>query len=124
MATGENWLESIANDMKDDAAKGAAPTLVRVTPRELVGKFGYMRRGDYINSRIRNALERYNLGLDQDFAVVWADSTITIRLDQGPLETSKAHPSSDPTHPDRLLGSGKQGSIECQTRQSLEDGYY
>ncbi len=44
MDTGEGWPEGIVNDMKADVAKGAAPTLITLTPRGLVRKFGYMRR--------------------------------------------------------------------------------
>ena len=57
MEQGYEWLEGIATGMRDAIANGAAPTPERITIRNLIGKFGYLKRGDFINSYIRNGLE-------------------------------------------------------------------
>ena len=109
MVQGHDWLESIATDMKDAKTNGAAPSPVRLTARELVQRFGGQRRGDWINSQIRNALEKYDLSMDPDLAVGWIDSTITVRLDSEAHDVA-AGPSgpSDPTH--------RIGSLEAANR--------
>ena len=65
MDEGYQWLQSIADRMKDDVGKGAAPTPEQLTVRQLLQRFGYQRRGDWINSQIRNGLEKFKLQTDQ-----------------------------------------------------------
>ena len=74
-------LESIEVRMRDAIAKGAVPTLEQVTGRELLSRFGFQRRGTYINSLIHNELERLKLSVVPDFVVTWVDNPIVIRLD-------------------------------------------
>ena len=98
MAQGYQWLESIAKGMKDAITNGAAPTPEQLTVRQLIERFGYRKRGDWINSQIRNGLEKNSLSTDPDFAFDWIDSPITIRLESGARDTTKSHITSDPTH--------------------------
>ena len=109
MVEGNQWLEKVANTMRAAIAKGAAPTPKELTVRELIRHFGYVRRGDWINSHIRNGLEKYNLTTDLDFAVGWIDSTITIRLDSDAPDAPKLHVTSDPTH--------RIGSLEAANKR-------
>ena len=111
MLQNDEWLESIAGRMRDAIANGAAPTPERLTVRELVRRFGYLRRGDSINSHIRNRLEKYNLVTDQDFAVGWIDSTITIRIDSDADDSAKPNITADPTH--------RIGSLEAANRRPI-----
>ena len=92
------WLETVANTMRAAIDNGAAPTPKRLTVRELIGHFGFMRRGFWINRDIRHGLEKYGLTADPDFAVGWIDSWITIRLDSDEPDSSKLHVASDPTN--------------------------
>ena len=80
MDRGYEWLESIARGMQHAVDNGTAPTLEQLTVRELLDRFGYRRRGDWINSHIYNGLEKYNLIIDCDFVYAWVDSTLTISL--------------------------------------------
>ena len=109
MHRGYQWLETVANTMRAAIANGAAPTPEKLTVRELIGHFGYERRGDWINSRIRNGLEKYNLTVNPDFTVGWIDSTITIRLDSDAPDASKPRSTSDPTH--------RIGSLEAANKR-------
>ena len=82
MDEGYNWLESIADRMKRDVAKGAAPRDgapdgPQSCSRSSVSSAGASR----INNHIRNGLDRFGLRTDQDITVVWLDSSITIELD-------------------------------------------
>ncbi len=109
MYKGYEWLEGVANTMNEAIANGAAPTPKRVTVRELIGHFGYERRGFWINRDIRNGLEKNNLTADPDFTVGWIDSTITIRLDSDGPDASGLHITSDPTH--------RIGSLEAANKE-------
>ena len=111
MAGGYKWLEGIATGMRDAIANGAAPTPERITIRELIGKFGYLKRGDYINSRIRNGLERFNLITDKDIAIGWIDSSITIQLELDEPDVREPEFPSDPTH--------RIGSLEAANRTPM-----
>ncbi len=108
MSGGYAWLERISSGMEDAIANGAAPTPVEVTVRELISKFGYQKRGDYINSYIRNGLEKYNLVTDKDFAIGWIDSLVTIQIDLDDPSAAKPDVASDPTH--------RIGSLEAANR--------
>ena len=61
MDEGYKWLESIAERMKGAVEKGAAPGTECMTVHELLGKFRYERRSEWINNHIRNGLERFSL---------------------------------------------------------------
>lgn len=98
MDEGYNWLKSVADRMKRDVDKGAAPRTERLTVRELLGKFDYQRRSERINNHIRNGLEKFGLRTDQDITVVWVDSSITIELDSKASGASEALRMSDPTY--------------------------
>ena len=84
--------------MREAVVNGAAPTPERLTVRQLLGHFGYQKRGDYIVSHIRNSLERHRLIADQDFGVGWIDSTITVQLDSDAEDAPQSHLATDPTH--------------------------
>ena len=108
---GDEWLEGIATRMKEAVETGAAPGQEQLSVRELVRKFGYERRGDRINSDIRNVLENNKLTTDPDFAVGWIDSSITIRLDSDGSDASKSNPTFDPTH--------RIGSLEAANKAPM-----
>lgn len=98
MTQRSDWLSQIAKRMNEDIANGAAPTPEKISVRELINKFGYAKRGDYINSRIRNELENNKLVTDRDLAVGWIDSEVTISLDSETLGLPTQQQTSDPTH--------------------------
>ena len=98
MEAGYTWLKSVADRMKGDVAKGAAPRPEQLTVRELLAKFDYQRRSDWINNHIRNGLERFKLRTDQDVTSAWIDLPITIELDSDAPDASDTPHISDPTH--------------------------
>ena len=114
MDEGYNWLKSVADRMKRDVAKGAAPGTERLTVRELLEKFGFQRRGDRINNHIRNELDRLGLRTDQDITVVWLDSSITIELDSEASGASETPRTSDPTYRVSMIPAAnrKPASVE------------
>ncbi len=119
MVQGHDWLESIAKGMKDAKTNGAAPSPVWLTARELVQRFGGQRRGDWINSQIRNALEKYDLSMDPDLAVGWIDSTITLRLDSEVHAVADAGATPDPTHRIGSLEAAKKKPIDVKPDNPL-----
>ena len=109
MDEGYQWLEGVAAQMNNDVAKGAAPSPKSLTVRELLGKFGFQKRGDGINNHIRNGLEKFNLRTDQDFTTAWLDSQIRIELDSDAPGAPRTPHTSDPTH--------RVGALEAANRK-------
>ena len=91
-------MEDVASEMKKAVEKGAAPGEHRLTVRQLLGNFGYYRRGDWITGHIRNTLERHSLITEPDFEVGWIDSTVAIRLDSDTPNAPQSKATADPTH--------------------------
>ena len=89
MATVYEWLEGIALRMRQEAANGAIPTSEKITVRQLLGRFGYLIRGNWINGHIRNELETHKLVTLPDFEYVWIGSTIAITLDSAAVDDSR-----------------------------------
>ena len=110
MDSGYQWLEGVADRMRNAVAKGAAPTPERLTIRQLLQKFGYSRRGSWIVGHIRNGFERFNLTMDRDLSG-WVDSTLTIELDSVESGASTRHAPPDPTH--------RIGSLEAANKSPL-----
>ena len=121
MDAGYNWLKSIAERMNRDAAKGTAPRPERLTVRELLAKFDYQRRGDWINNHIRNGLEQFKLRTDQDVAVAWVDSPITIELDSDASAASAGSRTSDPTHRVSAFLDGKSPPASVKPESLLKE---
>jgi hypothetical protein len=84
MDDGYTWLKSVAERMRAEAARGAAPQPEQLTVRKLLTKFGYQRRSERINNHIRNGLEQFELRTDQDVTVAWIDAPITIETSDPP----------------------------------------
>ena len=95
MSTGE-WLDGVAERLNREISDGAAPTWEKTTGRELLTRFGYARRGRWVVSEIRNALEKRGLQTNPDFEFEWVDNEIQIILDGEPTGVMKETPS-DPT---------------------------
>ncbi len=115
MNEGYKWLESTAARMKQDKKKGAAPQTERLTVRELLGKFGYRQRREWINKHIRNGLDRFGLRVDQDITVVWLDSQITISLG------AEASGESTPRPPDPTYRVSMIPAANCKPRSVKPD---
>lgn len=110
MDEGYEWLKGVADKMKRDSDRGAKPDPEKLTVRELLKRFGKQKRGESINNRIRNGLERFKLHTSPDFANAWLDSKVTIDLDpEGPGVPRT--PASDPTRRIGALEAAKNKKL-------------
>ena len=97
MNSGDEWLAAVAQKMCDAQAKGLALTPERLTVKELLARYNSMRRGDWINTRIRNKLEELQLLTSPDFASAWFGGTISITLIPEATDTASRYKGPDPT---------------------------
>ena len=109
MDEGYRWLKSVADKMNKDVSKGAAPEPERLTVRQLLHKFGYQKRGEWINNHIRNGMEKFKLRTDQDFTIAWLGSRIAIEPDADASGASGMPHAPDPTH--------RVGQLEAANRK-------
>ena len=121
MDEGYQWLQSIADRMNSDVAKGAAPRPEQLTVRGLLQRFGYQRRSDWINSHIRNGLEKFKLRMDQDVTVAWLDSPITIELDSDATGAPDTPRTSDPTHRVAALAAANRRPARVKPESPLRE---
>ena len=121
MDEGYQWLQSIADRMRDDVEKGAAPRPEQLTVRQLLQRFGYQRRGDLINSQIRNGLDKFKLRTDQDVTVAWLDSPITIELDSDAPGARDTRRTSDPTHRIAALAAANRRPTSIKPESPLRE---
>ena len=75
------WLSGLADRLKSEREQGAAQHPEQTTVRGLVNRFGFERRGSWINGHINNVLDEFELETVPNFTTVWLDSHIAIRLD-------------------------------------------
>lgn len=111
MTRGYKWLSEIAERMKAEIDRAAAPTPEQLTVREFIGKYGYVMRGAYIVSRIRNDLEKLDLRTNPDFEEVYLGSTIAIEL------YSEATDSTSPGEPDSA--THRIGTLEAANKSPV-----
>lgn len=78
-----DWLQKVAEKMKAERQGGAKPTAQELTVRELLGEFGYVRRGYWIVREIRRLLEKHDLRTSPDFEMEYLDDPILIELHDG-----------------------------------------
>ena len=111
MTDGHNWLAKIAQRMKAEIGRAAAPTPEQLTVREFLGKYGYARRGAYIVSQIRNDLDNLELRTNPDFEGAYVDSTISIEPQSE---------SSDPASSGKPDGATYRiGTLEAANRKPV-----
>lgn len=96
MQNGDKWLQSEKERMEKDFKADVAPTPVKLTVREFMGKFSYMKRTPYLASHVRNKLDELDLVMNPDFMNVYIDAEISIQLESVP-DGPDADQKSDPT---------------------------
>ena len=96
--TGDEWLEQVARRMEKERENGAVPSPERVTVQEFIGKYGFFRRGGYINADIQNRLDELGLRATPDFTNAWFGATISIELEPELPGESPDGKRPDPTH--------------------------
>ena len=81
-STAKDKLSKIAREMKAELDSGTTPSGGRVTVREFLGWFGYLRRGTQIVTLIRATLAELDLRTVPDFEREYTDVSILIELDK------------------------------------------
>ena len=123
MSIGYEWLSSVAQRLKEEVENGAAPGAETLTVKELLGKFGYMRRWNGeggINNRIQNQLDALGLRSMPDFRYAWFGETIRLELD---IESGAALPKEerpDPTYRVSMLDAAHNRPISVKPTQPLK----
>ena len=97
MPDGDEWLAAIAQKMRGDLENGLVPTPEHLTVRDLLAKYGFMRRGSWIESRIRDQLEAHQLRTVPDFNSTWIGGVISVELVPAESGTAPSNGRPDPT---------------------------
>jgi len=121
MDEGYHWLKAIADQMKSDVKKGARAKPERLTVRQLLQRFGYQRRGDWINNHIRNGFEKFGLHANKDFRFAWVDSEIAIELDSGAPGSRHVSRMTDPTLRVGILGAAHKKPTSVKPESPLTE---
>ena len=97
------WLQKLSEKMQADVQAGSAPKVEDITVRQLLEKFGYIRRGNIVIREIRRILDKYDLRISPDFEFEYIDNLIQIQLDDDGGLRDEYQDSSSPTiHVDSL----------------------
>ena len=79
--TGAEWLAEVAARMQKEKDSGALPAAETLTIRQLIEKFGYMRRPRTVVGAIRKALQDNQLNIAPDsFDIAYIDGRAKITL--------------------------------------------
>lgn len=97
------WFKQLSEKMQADIQAGSAPKIEEITVRQLLGKFGYIRRGRIVIREIRRILDTYNLRTAPDFEYAYIDNIVRIQLEDDGVPHDDYQESSNPTiHVDSL----------------------
>ena len=99
VAQGDKWLESLAKQMKREVEGGAAPNPEKLTVRQFLYQFGFLRRTPLQVAHIRGRLKNYELRTNPDFVGIWVDQEIAVEL------VDKGEDSQVPEDPTVRIGS-------------------
>ena len=97
---GVKKLEEVANRMNDEASANAMPSPERVTVREFIAWFGFVRRSQWLVNFVRNKMEQLGIRTVPDFEHIWIDSEISIEL----VPAEGAEPPAIPDDPSVRIG--------------------
>ena len=94
---GAIWLDETAARLRRELDDGAAPRPEELTIRELLGHFGYERRGPVIVRIVRSELDARGLSISANFEGGWLHWTVSITLDEADVDRADAKSVTDPT---------------------------
>lgn len=97
------YLEQTAAQLKQDAE-------VRTTPRKLLDRFGYKRRGEYIVQEIRGALKKAGVTTEPDFDDTWFDGPISFK----PVLATKNEQSKKPSELEEVGQASDAGDLGAE----------
>ena len=92
----DDWLNGVAQRLREEKDAGAAPTPESLTVREFLAKFGNARRRHRVVSSIRQKLEKYHLRTSPDFQFEYIDNLISIERDEDEDGTNEQGQSPSP----------------------------
>lgn len=92
----DDWLNDIAQRLREEKDAGAAPTPESLTVREFLAKFGNARRGHWVVSSIRRKLEKHHLRTSPDFQFEYIDNQVSIERDDDDESRNEERPSQSP----------------------------
>ena len=87
---GTAWLDETAARLRREVDDGAAPRPEELTIRELIGHFGYERRGTLIVRIVRSELDARGLSISANFEGGWLHGTVSITLDEADVDRADA----------------------------------
>ena len=115
----EDWLDQVAARLRDEINAGAAPTGEKITVRDLLNRFGYLRRGIVVVGMIRGALQERQLLTSPDFEFEWIDNPISIML-SGEATGAKNKTPVDPTVRVGILPAAHNTPVSVKRDHSLK----
>ncbi len=121
ISDGAARLKTLGEEMRTDIEKGALPRRVTLTVGELLGWFGYMRRGEYILSQIRRCLDENGLRIDGDYEVGWYGGKITILFQDDESVVGDNSSQLDPTIRITVIEPAHQKPQSVKPEASFEE---
>lgn len=114
------WLDEVAARLQRELDGGAAQRAERLTVRELLGYFGYERRGQWIVGEIRRQLDARRLFTSPDFEFEYIDSAISIGLDVDAEASASDGHFADPTVRVGILPAAHHAPVTVAPDDPLE----
>jgi len=116
MSESTEWLGELAKRLKAEMEQGAAQHPEQITVRGLINRFGFEKRGSWIDGRIRDMLDQFELETVPDFSTVWLDTQVHIRLDPSKYPAVSLDKLADATQrigsmPTADLGVGNESRL-------------
>ncbi len=124
MDRGYQWLEGIANRMNEEIGRGAAASPESLKVRDLLGKFGFERRGHHINKHIRKGLRKFKLRADQDFTAPGLDAQITLEIDSDAPGAPCPPRPAEPTHRIGALKAARRSPTRVKPQSPLNEATF
>ena len=118
MHNGDEWLERLAEELRERIEKGTAPTNERLTIRDLLSQYGFKRRGTWISGHIRNQLDRLGLRTVPDFERNWIGAEIDIEIEP---ESTSYKDRPDPTLRVNMLEAANNKPLSVKPDTSLTE---
>ena len=124
MDEGYQWLEAIANRMKEEIDRGAAASPESLTVRDLLRKFGYEKRGHRINKHIRKGLRKFKLRVVQDFTAHGLDSQVIMEIDSDAPGAPCPPLPAAPTHRIGALKAARRSPARVKPQSPLNEATF
>jgi CBS domain-containing protein len=110
------------DEFLQDAAGRERPNLVEISIRDLIGRWGYQRRGYWVANGIDSDLERAGLVTEPDFKQGWIDADVTLvpRRLVPPQDKSAENGSASSDAVELVVTTGEVGLIVGSLRSASQ----